>query len=148
MSMETPRLIEGGLAVDDRGSLSFINDLDLDEVRRFYVVSNHSAGFVRAWHYHRHERKYVVVLQGAALVQAVEVDAEEAPSRDMEIHRFVLSAERPSALVIPPGYAHGTMTLTGDAKIVFFSNFTLPQSVDDDIRYAADYWGSWNVSWR
>ena len=47
---DTPRLIEGGLAVDDRGSVAFVNDFDLAVARRFYVVSNHSAGFVRAWH--------------------------------------------------------------------------------------------------
>lgn len=146
--MEKPKLIEGGLAVDDRGSVMFVNDFDLADIRRFYVISNHAAGFVRAWHYHRHERKHVVVLHGAVLVQAVAVDDEENPSRDLEVHRFVLSDAKPSALVIPPAYAHGTMTLSAGAKVVFFSDSTLEESLDDDIRYAADYWGSWKVAWR
>jgi dTDP-4-dehydrorhamnose 3,5-epimerase len=148
MSAERPRLIEGGLAVDDRGSVMFVNDFDLDEIRRFYVISNHAVGFVRAWHYHRHERKYVVALKGAVLVQAVAVDNEEHPSRDLEVHRFVLSDVSPSALVIPPRYAHGTMTLSAGAKVIFFSDSTLKESLSDDIRYAADYWGSWNVTRR
>ena len=43
----------GGRAIDDRGGLLFINDLDLSNYRRFYVVENHAQGFIRAWHGHR-----------------------------------------------------------------------------------------------
>ena len=60
MAMDAPWLIEGGLAVDDRGIVSFVNDFDFAGVKRFYMVSNHKAGFVRAWHAHKHEAKYVM----------------------------------------------------------------------------------------
>ena len=58
-----PRVIEGGRSVDDRGEVGFINDFDLAEAKRFYTVTNHQAGFVRAWHGHRNEAKYVTVLK-------------------------------------------------------------------------------------
>ena len=48
--MAVPQLIEGGLAVDDRGEVGFINDFNFDRVKRFYWVSNHISGFIRAWH--------------------------------------------------------------------------------------------------
>ena len=63
-----PRVFEGGLSVDDRGAVGFVNDFAFEGVRRFYTVSNHAAGFVRAWHAHRREAKYVTVLRGAAVV--------------------------------------------------------------------------------
>ena len=50
-----PVIIEGGLAVDDRGELMFANDFGMESVRRFYTVSNHNSGFVRAWHAHKQE---------------------------------------------------------------------------------------------
>ena len=65
-----PLLLEGGLAVDDRGSVAFVNAFDFEGVKRFYVVANHRQGFVRAWHAHRREAKYVTVVTGAAVVAA------------------------------------------------------------------------------
>lgn len=143
-----PRLIEGGLAIDDRGSLSFVNDFDFAGVRRFYIVTNHKAGFVRAWHAHRREAKYVLATRGTALVGAVEIDDWNSPARDSPVHRYVLSAQKPSILYIPAGYANGFMTLTLDAALAFFSTSTLDDSRGDDIRYDARYWDIWSVSER
>lgn len=143
-----PRLFEGALAVDDRGSVSFVNDFDFAGVKRFYTVANHRAGFVRAWHAHRREAKYVTVTRGAALVGAVRVDEWEAPSRDARVHRHVLSAQRPSVLYIPAGYANGFMSLTEDATLMFFSTSTLEESRGDDVRYDARHWDIWAVAER
>jgi hypothetical protein len=41
MSSQIPHLIQGNIAVDDRGSLFFVNDFSLRDLKRFYVVSNH-----------------------------------------------------------------------------------------------------------
>lgn len=144
---QEPRLIEGGLAVDDRGWLSFINDFDFAAagVRRFYMVNNHRRGFVRAWHAHRREAKYVLATRGAALVGAVRVDDWESPSPSARVHRHVLSAQRPSVLHIPAGYANGFMSLTEDATLVFFSTSTIEESRGDDVRYDARHWDIWDV---
>jgi dTDP-4-dehydrorhamnose 3,5-epimerase len=45
-----PKIINGGIAPDDRGSVRFVNDFDFAKVKRFYQVENHRAGFIRAWH--------------------------------------------------------------------------------------------------
>ena len=86
-----PELLQGGLAVDDRGDVAFVNEFAFADVKRFYTVSNHAVGFVRAWHAHRNEAKYVLAVSGALLVGCVEIDDWERPSRDLEVHRFVLS---------------------------------------------------------
>jgi dTDP-4-dehydrorhamnose 3,5-epimerase-like enzyme len=140
--------IPGGKAFDDRGSLTFINDLDLSMFKRFYIVENHSRGFVRAWHGHKKEAKAVVVVSGSALVAAVKVDNWESPSKDLKIERAVLSSEKPTALLIPAGYANGFMTLTASAKVMFLSTSSLEESAGDDIRFDARLWNPWNIEER
>ena len=140
-----PKMMEGGLGVDDRGTVAFVNGFAFEGVKRFYLVSNHSQGFVRAWHAHRKEAKYVTVVQGAAVVAAVAGDNWEKPSKDAKVHRFVLSAHKPGVLFIPAGYANGFMSLTEDAKLMFFSTSTLEESKGDDVRYDARYWDAWQV---
>lgn len=145
---ETPGLIRGGLSTDDRGEVAFVNDFHFDRVKRYYLVSNHRPGFVRAWHAHRREGKYLTVVQGSALVGVVHIDDWAHPSKDLEVLRFTLSAHAPSILCIPPGYANGFMSLTEDCKILFFSTASLEESKDDDIRYDPRYWDIWHVTER
>ena len=140
-----PVLIEGSLGVDDRGEVAFVNDFRFEGVKRFYTVVNHRVGFVRAWHAHRNETKYVTVVQGAAVVAAVAIDDWERPSKEARVHRYVLSAQKPAVLYIPAGHANGFMSLTGDAKLMFFSTSTLEESRGDDVRYEARYWDAWQV---
>ena len=146
--MRTPKLIHGGLAVDDRGELRFVNDFDFAGVKRFYIVSNHQASSIRAWHAHRREAKYVTVLHGAAIVGAVEIDDWSAPSRQAKVSRFVLSENQPAVLLIPPGFANGFKTLSAGTKVLFFSTATVEESGDDDVRFDARYWNIWDIEER
>jgi dTDP-4-dehydrorhamnose 3,5-epimerase-like enzyme len=141
-------LIRGGLAVDDRGEVGFVNDFTFDGVKRFYTVANHEQGFVRAWHGHRNEAKYVMAVTGAAIVCCLEVDDWESPSPDLDVQRFVISERSPSVVHVPAGFVNGFMTLTGDAKLIFFSTSTLEESLGDDVRFPARYWDPWHVDER
>lgn len=143
-----PKLIKGGIAIDDRGTVSFVNDFNFEMVKRFYIVENHKQGFIRAWHAHKNEAKYVMVVKGSAVIAAVEVDNWENPSKDLKINRFILSEINPSVLFIPAGYANGFMSLSNDAKIIFFSTSELGDSVNDDYRFDAHYWEAWKVEER
>jgi dTDP-4-dehydrorhamnose 3,5-epimerase-like enzyme len=141
--MDEPKLMTGGIAVDDRGEVGFVNEFDFRGVKRFYTVSNHRQGFVRAWHAHRAEAKYVTVVKGAAIIGAVRVDDWDNPSKDAAVVRFVLSEHKPSVLLIPAGYANGFMSLTEDAKLMFFSTSSLADSLNDDVRYDSRHWDIW-----
>lgn len=145
---EEPLLIEGGLGVDDRGEVAFVNGFNFVGVKRFYVISNHRAGFIRAWHAHKNEAKYVLVVSGAALVGAVKIDNFEAPDKNAKAQRFVLSSKKPVVLFIPAGFANGAMTLVPGTKIIYFSTASLGETKGDDYRYAARYWDIWNVEER
>lgn len=142
------QLISGGLAVDDRGSVAFINGFNFEGVKRFYTVSNHQPQFVRAWHAHKREGKYVFVATGAAILGAVPIDDWERPDAAAKPSRFVLSAARPGVLWIPPGYANGFMTLAPETAVIFFSTSSLEESQGDDFRYPARYWDIWRVDER
>lgn len=140
-----PTLIVGGANTDDRGTVTFVNGFEFAGVQRFYLVANHRSGLVRAWHAHRREAKYVTVVRGAAVVAAVRVDDWEHPSPDLVPVRYVLSADQPSVLFIPPGHANGFMSLTDGAKLLFFSTATLEESRADDVRFDARLWDPWGV---
>ena len=140
--------ISGGVAVDDRGRLQFCNNFNMSDIKRFYVVSNHTEGFIRAWHAHKNESKYIFIAQGSALIAGVKIDNWDKPTKDLKVEKFVISDFKPGILYIPEGYAHGYKTLTPNSKIIFFSTTTLKKSSKDDYRYDAYYWNPWTVQER
>ena len=146
--MPDPTLIRGQSAVDDRGTVGFVNEFRFADVKRFYTVSNHRVGFVRAWHGHKHEAKYCTAVRGALVVCCIQIDNWEKPSANLPIHRFVLSENAPAVLHVPAGYVNGFMSLTESAKILFFSTSTLEDSMKDDIRFPARQWDPWHVEER
>jgi dTDP-4-dehydrorhamnose 3,5-epimerase len=139
--MSTTKLINGGLAVDDRGSVRFVNDFDFQNVKRFYQVENHRQGFIRAWHGHKKEGKYVYVVSGSALIGVVNMDTNE-------VQKFVLSDKSPKVLWIPAGNYNGFKSLEENTKIMFFSTSTLEESLGDDIREDYDKWNIWDEDYR
>jgi len=141
------KIIDGGIAVDDRGKLTFVNDFDFKNVKRFYMVENHTEGFIRAWHAHKKEGKYVFVPSGNILIGLVKIDDWDNP-QNKDINIYILSAAKPQVLYIPPGYANGFMNLVKETKVIFFSTSTLKESMGDDIRYAWDKWNIWEIEKR
>jgi dTDP-4-dehydrorhamnose 3,5-epimerase len=134
-------LLTGGKVVDDRGSVSFVNDFNFSSVKRFYQVQNHTINFIRAWHGHKKEGKYVYVASGSALIGAVNLENDE-------LCRVVLSAGKPQILYIPPNHANGFMNLCENTIIQFFSTSSLDESLNDDIRFPWDKWNIWNIEYR
>jgi dTDP-4-dehydrorhamnose 3,5-epimerase-like enzyme len=142
-----PHIIDGGIAVDDRGSLMFANTFDFKGVKRFYAVENFSTDTIRAFHGHLKEAKYAFVVSGTAIVAAVEMNDTQTPNKQNKINRFVLSDKKPSILYIPAGFANGFRFLTPNGKIFFFSTSSTEESKGDDYRFPADYWGKevWEI---
>lgn len=134
-------ILSGDLVTDDRGTVRFVNDFDFKNVKRFYQVNNHRKGFIRAWHGHKKEDKYVYVTSGSALVGVVNLETEE-------VDKFVLSANKPRILWVPANSANGFMSLEENTTVIFFSSKTLEESKDDDIRFPYDKWDIWDVEYR
>lgn len=136
-------VMTGGVFADDRGKLRFVNEFDFSKVKRFYQVENHRQGFIRAWHGHVSEGKYVYVPQGSALVGLVSLEQESATP-----HKLTLTSEKPQVLWIPPNHANGFMNLEENTIIMFFSTSSLEESKDDDIRFPYDKWNIWEEDYR
>jgi len=149
---DRPRIIRGGVAVDDRGTVTFCNDFDMTKIVRCYMLENHEQGYVRAWHGHAVEAKYVMVLSGVAIVGAVEmiIGAFDGPYIDgrCSAERFTLHSNG-DVLYIPPGYANGHKNLITGTRVMHFSTMTLAETQGDDYRFDSDIHGwVWDVKER
>ena len=141
--LEVPRIFKGGVSLDDRGYVKFNNDFDFNGIKRFYMVENHNEGFIRAWHGHIKESKYVCVISGAALIGAVSLSEKSSKP-----HKFTLDSSSLDILYIPKGYANGFMNLKNNTKVIFFSDSTIKETADDDIRFDYDKWNIWSKNYR
>jgi dTDP-4-dehydrorhamnose 3,5-epimerase len=145
MIIEKPNLIDGGYYVDERGSISFVNNFDFSDVKRFYVITNSSKNIVRAWQGHKIEQKHFYVICGSFLICAVKVDDWYNPSQDLPVEKFTLSENKSQILMIPSGYANGIKALKPNSKLLVFSSQTLKNAKSDDYRFEASLWYSWNI---
>jgi dTDP-4-dehydrorhamnose 3,5-epimerase-like enzyme len=141
-SME-PIFFESNSSSDERGTVSFTNDLNLQKAVRTYKVENSQLKTVRAWHGHKLEEKWVNVEQGEFLVCVVKVDDFTSPSKNSEIQTYKMSP-KDGFLYIPPNFANGAMNLTEDNAIRYYSSLTLEESLNDDFRFESDYWDPWS----
>ena len=80
-----PKLINGNRIFDNRGSLRFSNELNFKNIKRFYTVHNYTKNFIRAWHGHINEEKYIGCIKGTFQVSAVKIDNVKKPNKKNEI---------------------------------------------------------------
>ena len=120
-------IINGGLSVDLRGRVSFVNDFSFEKIKRFYVVENRFMSEVRAWHGHKVEEKYVYVVAGEACIMLKDMETGEK-------EEVVLSEDMPQILHNPAGKYNGSYSLKENTKIIYFSTATLEESKEDDYR--------------
>ncbi len=140
-SNNIPKIIKGGSASDLRGIVSFCNDFDFKNVKRFYCIENSSIDTIRAFHGHLKEEKYMLVISGKAIICAVNFGDSENPDKNSEVFRFVLSSQEPAVLHVPGGFANGMRFLQEGTKVIVFSTASLQESKNDDFRFPEDYWG-------
>lgn len=150
MAQEDIKILNGDIAVDDRGSLRFINEFDFKDVKRFYQVENHDDDIVRAFHGHMKEAKYVYVASGSIILCLAKLNADKKLDKNAKIERLVVSASKPKIIYVPSGYANGFKALEKNTKIIFFSTTTLQESLGDDYRFPYDFFGEeiWEVENR
>lgn len=143
-----PIIITGNTSLDDRGIVKFINDFTFDDIKRFYIVKNHQQNFIRAWHGHKNESKYILCIKGAAFISTVKIDNFDKPSKKLKYENWYISEEKSELLYIPKGYANGFLSLTADMTLIIFSTSSLKESLNDDYRYPFNYWNPWELKQR
>lgn len=138
--IKQPRLIKGRVHKDDRGQISFVNDLKFDVIERFYIISNSDEQPLRAWQGHKIDNKFFYCIQGKVRVQFVKIDNWESPSKDLRVEGVVLSAAESNVLHIPEGYANAIESLEAGSKLISFSTLPLDKVTHDTVRFATDMW--------
>lgn len=144
-NIKRPKILTAESAIDDRGQIIFANSFDFKNIKRFYVVSNHRSRFIRAWHGHKKESKFIIVLHGTALICAVKIDNWKKPNKNQLVEKFILSEKKPKILFIPGGYANGFKTLEKNTKLLIYSTSSISQSTNDDFRFDSKYWNPWKI---
>jgi len=139
------RIIKGGIYYDEFGNLLFNNDfrIDLNKIKRFYIVSLDNRYQFKGWHGHKKEEKYCLCLSGMVKTGMVKIDNFDNPSRDLVSEWYILKENDCEILHIPGGYANGLMKIdknNNQSKVLFFSNMSISESANDDFRYGVDIW--------
>ncbi|MBS7231914.1 WxcM-like domain-containing protein [Flavobacterium psychroterrae] len=135
-----PKIINGGIFSDHRGTISFVNDFSFKDIERFYIISNSDENPIRAWQGHKLDAKNFYCLNGSFKIHFVQIDNWDNPSKDLIIETIIISANDSKILHIPAGYANAVESLESNSKLISFSTLPLSNVEDDDVRYASDYW--------
>lgn len=85
------------------------------------------------------------ITSGEVIIQLVNIDNWEKPSKNLEVKKYYLSENDNSILYIPPGYANGFKFLSPNASLIVFSDRTLKESENDDFRYDKNMWSEWRI---
>jgi len=140
-----PRIIEGGIFTDERGTVRFANGFELLHVKRFYVIEHKKTSTIRAWQGHRVEMKYFFPIKGSFVIAWVRIDDFDNPDKNLKAEFTILDADKNlKVLYVPPGYANGFRALRRDSILGCFSNLSLKESNKDIVRFPADWWFDWD----
>lgn len=133
-------IIKGGIFIDDRGEVRYINDFRFEAIKRFYVIKHSMVDIIRAWQGHKLESKYFYVTKGSFLINWINIDNWEHPSKDLIINTHILSDTQSEILIIPPGHVNGFKALEPDSTMMVFSDMLLEDSKKDDYRFPVEMW--------
>lgn len=132
-----PEIIEGNRHSDARGSVSFVNSFDFKGVQRFYTIQP-ELGIVRAWQGHQRESKWFYASKGSFIIQLIPLNAEGLPLEKAEPQTFKLTDSESKILKIPGGFLNGFSALEEGSVLTVFSDFSLEESKEDDIRVSLE----------
>jgi len=137
------KIIVGGEFNDTRGTIFFVNDFDMKEVKRFYAIEHPNTKIVRAWQGHKIEKKWFYCIKGSFEVALIKIDDWSDPSTDLKCEEFVLKGAESEVLFIPGGYVNGFRALNNNSKMIIFSDKSIGDSEADDFRFDKNLWKKW-----
>ncbi|KGE14291.1 WxcM-like domain-containing protein [Sphingobacterium deserti] len=131
--------IQGGIAQDDRGDIRFVNEFDMSEVKRFYIIKNADTDLIRGWRAHRIEQRWFYVLSGSFALDLVQIDDWHTPSRNLSVERKVLKARSMQILHIPAGYGTAFQAMEADSELLVFADHGIEHAAKDDFTWPEPY---------
>lgn len=137
--MEVPEIISGGSHTDTRGKITFFNDFDMSQVKRFYIIENVDVDIKRGWRGHKIEQRWFTVAEGAFNVRLIRIDNWENPNRESPLEEYFLSDENTEILHIPAGYASCVQAIQSNSKLIVFADYDIDHASNDNYLYPEDY---------
>ena len=131
--------IQGGIAKDNRGQIRFVNDFDMKDVKRFYIIKNTDLDLIRGWRAHKIEKRWFYVLSGSFLISVVKIDNWQNPSRNLIVEDIILNSMDNRILHLPPGNGTAFKALEEDSELLVFADHYLDHSKYDDYSYELSY---------
>lgn len=122
---------------DERGGLMELLRSDDPIFQKFgqAYVSITYPGVVKAWHYHKKQTDYIVVVKGMSKMVLYD-DREDSPTKGV-INEFFLGEHNHILITIPPGVIHGQKPYGAEPS--YLINFpTEPFSLEDTDEYRID----------
>jgi dTDP-4-dehydrorhamnose 3,5-epimerase len=136
-------VVEQERLADERGFFARTFDAELLEahgidgrVAQMSISFNPAAGTLRGMHFNaspHEEGKLVRCTRGA--VYDVALDLREGSPTRLAWHAEELSADNGRALYVPPGCAHGFLTLTGDSEVLYAMNVPFVPGAGRGVRW-------------
>ena len=143
--MPDKSIIKGEFFSDHRGGLRFFNQLNLQEIVRFYEISPADTEQIRGWQAHQKEKKWFYCLQGSFIINTIKIDNFEKPSNQLLPSKYMLDDSNPVVLYVTEGHATALKATSEKSRLQVFSNFALEQSKNDDFRFPFD---KWSADWK
>ncbi|TYR36894.1 sugar epimerase [Sphingobacterium phlebotomi] len=131
--------IIGGIAKDHRGQIRFVNDFDMTQVKRFYIIKNTDTELIRGWRAHRMEQRWFYVLSGSFAVDLIQIDNWENASPDLPVEKRILKAEKQQVLHVPVGYGTAFQALESESELLVFADYGIENAKNDDYTWSVDY---------
>jgi len=134
-----PVIIVGNRHIDSRGVLSYNNEFNMAQIKRFYSIEHPDVNIVRAWRGHRIENRWFSVSKGSFIIKAVEIDDWASPSPSLPQLVFHLTADESTVLHVPKGYATSLQATEANSKIIIFADGDIADAKNDDHLFPNDY---------
>ena len=132
-------IIKGGISLDNRGQIRFVNEFDMSSVKRFYIIKNSDTELIRGWRAHRVEQRWFYVLSGSFELNIVKIDNWTNPSIDLTIETIKLSADDLQVVHLPVGYGTAFKALEENSELLVFSDHGIEHAPFDDYTWPVDY---------
>jgi len=132
-------IIQGGVEKDHRGQIRFVNDFDMTEIKRFYIITNVNVELVRGWRAHRIEQRWFYALKGSFFVDIVQIsDWENVDSKSI-VERRILKSDSMELLHLPPGYGTAFQAIEEESELLVFADYPISHAKYDDYTWAEHY---------
>jgi dTDP-4-dehydrorhamnose 3,5-epimerase-like enzyme len=129
--------------INELGVLNYCNSLMLNKYKRFYIINHPNTKAVRAWQAHPLEGKCFIPIKGKFVISWVEIDDFKHPSNTLKAESLILDSGEKKIIEIPKGFANGLKALVPDSEILVFSEFSLEDLSEENIRYDSSLWFNW-----